>query len=273
MKNILIFNDISGIGNCSMSANLPVFTKLGHYCMPIVTGCYSCQTGFANFMSMPNPNAVEFARRICANKMPDAFYVGFSNDTRTLKGAAEVVRDVLAEGTYLFVDPIMGDNGKLYPVFDGGYVRVMKSLVSQADCISPNLTEACLLCDVDYCELTRHKDEDGYLNLCRETFSSLLSKTGAKTAVITGISQTEKISNLIFDGEGVSVVTTQRVDVDFSGTGDVFSSVLLGKLLNGASLEQACKTAADFVSKAAVLTERTDRRFGVDFCKTLDLLK
>lgn len=267
MKNILIFNDISGVGNCSLSANLPIFTKLGHYCMPVVTACYSCQTGFSNFMSTPNPNAAEFVRRICANATPDAFYVGFCNNTPTLKGAAEVVSDVLRKDTYLFVDPIMGDNGKLYPVFDVEYVEAMKSLVANADCISPNITEACLLCGVDYNSLTQHKYDDSYIELCKTAFSAVLANTGAKSAVVTGISQGDKISNLVFDGISVETVTTPRVDIDFSGTGDVFSSILLGELLNGKTLVNACGIAAEFVSKSAAKTERVDRRFGVDFVK------
>lgn len=273
MKNILIFNDISGLGNCSSSANLPIFSCLGHYCMPVVTACYSCQTGFANFAVTPNPNTVEFAKRICANATPDAFYVGFCNDTATLNGVKTVVNDVLPKDSYLFVDPIMGDNGKLYPVFDEEYVAAMKSLVSLADCISPNLTEACLLAGVDYGKLVNHKGEADYLDRCRNIFASFLSDVNVKSAVITGISQGDKISNLVFDGEGINAVTTSRVDVDYSGTGDVFSSVLLGELLNGKTLFRATTIAANFVSDSAAVTERTDRRFGVDFCKLLKTLQ
>lgn len=273
MKKILIFNDISGVGNCSMSANLPVFTHLGHYCMPVVTACYSCQTGFSNFAVTPNPNTVDFARRIAANAVPDAFYVGFCNDTATLDGVKTVVNEVLNKDVYLFVDPIMGDNGKLYPVFDEEYVSVMKSVVSLADCISPNLTEACLLSGIDYAQLVTHKSEPDYILRCKNVFADFLTKAKVKAAVITGISQGFKISNLVLDGNGAETVTTDRVDVDYSGTGDVFSSALLGQLLNGRTLYQSTAIAANFVSKAASVTKRADRRFGVDFCKMLSELK
>lgn len=272
MKNILIFNDISGLGNCSMSANLPIFTHLGHYCMPVVTGCYSCQTGFSNFAVTPNPNTVDFARRIAANATPDAFCVGFCNDSATLNGVKTVVDDVLKGGCYLFVDPIMGDNGKLYPVFDADYVKVMKSLVSRADCISPNLTEACLLADVDYFELTKYKGEADYLDRCKQTFAGFLIDVNVKTAVITGISQGDEISNLVFDGKQINAVTTGRVDVEFSGTGDVFSSTLLGELLNGKTLLDSAVIAANLVSRSAAATTRADYRFGIDFCKFLNTL-
>lgn len=269
MKKILIFNDISGLGNCSLVANLPIFSKLGHYCMPVVTGCYSCQTGFDNFAVTPNPNTVDFAKRISANAKPDAFYVGFCNDKATLNGVKTVVEDVLDGDVCLFVDPIMGDNGRLYPVFDDDYVIAMKSLVSRAHCITPNVTEACMLLNVDYAELTSHRNDDGYLELCGSVFKDFLTEVKCRTAVITGIAHGEQISNLVLDGASVDVVTTSRVDVDYSGTGDLFSSVVLGELLNGKTLLQATKAGADFVSDSARATSRSDRRFGVDFCKAL----
>lgn len=273
MKNILIFNDISGLGNCSLSANLPIFTHLGHYCMPIVTACYSCQTGFSDYAVTPNPSVVEFAEKITANATPNAFYVGFCNDNSTLEGVKTVVNDVLPKDCYLFVDPIMGDNGKLYPVFNARYVDYMKSVVAGADCISPNLTEACLLIGADYGKLVSHNGEADYIDFCKSVFSSFLKQTQAKSAVITGISHGGMISNLVLDGvRGIKEVATERVNVDYSGTGDVFSSVLLGLLLNGASLYDACYTAATFVAKSAEATDRTDRRFGVDFCKLLKFL-
>jgi len=273
MKNILIFNDISGLGNCSMAANLPVFTALGHYCMPVVTACYSCQTGFDNFAVTPNTQVFGFAERIAANKMPDAMYVGFCNDAATLNAVIEVYSRVLHKNVCLFVDPIMGENGKLYPVFDANYVNAMKQAVSLADCISPNLTEACLLCGVDYGELISHANEPNYFDFCKSVFADFLKAAKVKSAVITGILKEDKICNLVLDGKNAGEVISDRVEVDYSGTGDAFSSALFGALLNGKPLYEACTVAATFVARAAALTTRTDRRFGVDFCKVIETLK
>lgn len=273
MKRILIFNDISGLGNCSMSANLPILTKLGHYCMPVPTACYSCQTGFPFFTVLPNGNIKRFCEDISSNCTPDAVYVGFCSDAITLKAVNSSARDVLLDCGYLFVDPIMGDNGKLYPVFDAEYVEEMKRAVKGADCISPNLTEACLLADVSYEQLANSNCGAGFLPVCGKAFENFLEKTGCKSAVITGVDCGKYIGNLVIDGNGIKYVTNERADVDYSGTGDAFSSVLLGELLNGVPLLDSAVTAADFVGKAAALTERTDRRFGVDFCKVLGELK
>ena len=274
MKNILLFNDISGLGNCSTAANLPILTKLGHYCMPIITGSYSCQTGFEGFLVNKNDKVAEFATNLMRNRSPDAVYVGFCNDTATLIGVTDVVKGLVSgdNPTFTLVDPIMGDNGKLYPVFDGSYVAQMKKIVSFADCITPNLTEACLLADVNYEELTSHKEKPTFLAHCGKVFDNFLAKVGCKTAVITGIECGALIGNVVLDGNKLTYVTNERVDVTYSGTGDVFSSVIMGLLMNGYKLNIATQVAANFVEKAARATECTDRRFGIEFCRVLDLL-
>lgn len=273
MKKIVIFNDISGLGNCSLCANIPVFTQLGHYCMPIPTACYSCQTGFEGFEVLPNVKIGEFSQSVSAHISPDAAYVGFCSDNATLKAVDAAVSGVLRPKKYLFVDPIMGDNGRLYPVFDGEYVETVKRIVKKADCISPNLTEACFLYDVDYAELTKMESRPDFLSECGKVFSGFLDKVGCKSAVITGIKCGKYLGNMVLDGHSVRYVTNERSDVDFSGTGDLFSAVLLGEMLKGLPLAECAVIAADFVGKSARLTERTDRRFGVDFCKVLSELK
>ena len=272
MKNILIYNDISGLGNCSMAANLPIFTKLGHYCMPVVTASYSSQTGFGNFLAQRNDSVEQFSNRLLANRAPDAIYVGFCNDNAILSSITGIVSGICCKDVYLLVDPIMGDHGALYPVFDSTYLQQMKKLVAHAHCITPNLTEACLLSDVDYRELSRHKDEPTFLARCGEVFGDFLAKTGAQSAVITGIECGKLLGNIVLDGTNRYYVTNERVDITYSGTGDVFSSVVLGSLLNGHSLLAATQVAANFVEKAARSTDCTDRRFGVEFAKVIDLL-
>lgn len=272
MKNILIYNDISGLGNCSMVANLPIFTKLGHYCMPIVTASYSCQTGFGNFAVQRNDSVVEFTAGLLANRTPDAIYVGFGNDNGILQAVTELVSGFANKDVYILVDPIMGDNGALYPVFDSEYLHHMKCLVRYAHCITPNLTEACLLVGIDYNELITHKCEPTFLATCGEIFSDFLAKTGAKSAVITGIECGNLIGNIVLDGKNRYFVTNERVEVTYSGTGDVFSSVVLGMLLNGHTLLSSTQVAANFVEKAARATACSDRRFGIEFSKVIDLL-
>ncbi len=268
MKNILIFNDISGLGNCSMCANLPILTKLGHYCIPVVTATFSCNTMFEHFTYQRNNSLTKCVADIFENRIADTIYVGFSVDVDILRQIYDVAKTF--DG-YLFVDPILGDNGKLYKIFDDNYVAAMKNLVKLADCISPNLTEACLLADVSYDDLMKHAGEPTFLALCGKTFQNFLQQTGAKSAVITGVDCGKALGNIVFLPDGrVRYVTNERVEVSYSGTGDAFSSVLLGEISNGCDVLRATEIAANFVGKAAEASQCKDMGFGVEFCRVID---
>ena len=266
MKNILIFNDISGLGNCSMSANLPIFSVTGNYCMPVPTACFSKQTGFDGFHVQNNADVDRFYADIAECRRADAVYVGFCNRTQTLVQVKSILRGI--GDAFVVVDPIMGDNGKLYPVFDLSYVAEMKNVVKLADCITPNVTEACLLADVDYASLTRYGESD-FAVQCERMFADFLQKVGAKTAVITGVDCGQTIANLVFDGERCHVVANEKVPVTYSGTGDVFSSILTAMILRGESVLKATQIAAKSVENAAKATTCSDRRFGIAFCRVL----
>lgn len=272
MKNVLVFNDISGVGNCSGVANIALLSKLGHNVMPVATALYSCQTGFDGYKVIANGNIKQFSANVLANHKVDAVYVGFCNDTATLQAVIDVVGDLKRQGVLVVVDPIMGDNGKLYPLYDTSYVDAMKQLVALSDISTPNLTEACLLSDVSYKQIICCQNEPTYLATCGKTFEKFCKTCGCVSAVITGIKCGNLCGNVVLDGQ-TYYVTNERTDVDFSGTGDVFSSVITGEVLNGHNLLQATQVSANFVSKSAQATEVVDRRLGVDFAKVIDLLK
>lgn len=271
MKKILVFNDISALGNCSLAVNLPIFAHLGHNCMPVVTAHYSAQTGFGKFHVLPNERVQIFAEDVLQKTSADAVYVGFCQCTQTLSEVSKVVQS--ATDAFVLVDPIMGDNGKLYSVFDADYVAQMKQIVKHADVITPNLTEACLLCDISYNDVISHQNEPTFLATVGKLFQDFLAKTGAKSAVITGVPCGELIGNIVLTNTGAKFVTNTRTNTPFSGTGDLFSSVLLGELLCSCNLLQATQLAAIFVGNCASQTQRTDPRFGVDFADLLPTLK
>lgn len=273
MKSILILNDISGLGNCSLAANLPIFTKMGYYCMSVPTAVFSCQTGFDGFSCLPNDMTEAFARSVASRRTPDAVYVGFCNNSATLRGVVGVLNDQSCTAAFKLVDPVMGDNGKLYPVFDTEYVAEMKAVVGFADCITPNVTEACLLTDVDYAELAAHIGRESFADDCARTFADFLDKVGCRSAVITGVDCGSRIANIVLEqGKQPVVLTNGRVQGVFSGTGDVFSSVVTGALLADLPLDIATYKAAEFVKTALWETQCDDRRFGVEFCRVIDRL-
>ncbi len=271
MKNILLFNDISGLGNCSMVANIAVLTHLGHNVMPVATAHYSAQTAFDNYKVLLNDNTQDFAQNILSNSNVDAIYVGFCNNIATLQGVQSILQ--AHQDKFILVDPIFGDNGKLYSVYGSDYVAQMKEIVQLANVITPNLTEACFLADVDYNALLAHQDQPTFLATVGKAFENFLTKTGVKQAVITGVPCNQLVGNVVLTEEGARFVTNQKAPVNYSGTGDLFSSVVLGEMLKSANLLQATQLSAMFVGKCAMATERSDRRFGLDFAPLLHTLK
>ncbi len=270
MSNVLIFNDTSGLGNCSMTANVSILTKLNNYCMPVTTAYYSCNTAFDNYTVVSNDKLIPCAQDIVANCQPQVVYSGYCHSHSILVEVAQIVEQLQGKAT-IFVDPILGDNGKLYPTFDQEYLQQMKQLVKMADVITPNLTEACLLAEVDYSELISHKTQPAFLGYCGKVFGDICAKTGCNRVVITGIECGNLIGNIIVEGNDIHYVTNQYYNKKLSGTGDVFSSVVCGKLLQGHSLLVATQVATAFVERAICATQK-DGPFGLELGAVIDTL-
>lgn len=272
MKKVLVFNDISGLGNCSAVVNIVVLSKLGHSAIPVITANYSCQTGFDNCLTFANPNVQLHAQSILDNCLPDAVYVGFCKDAQIVNQVTNVVNQLRQDVGFVIVDPVLGDNGKMFSVFDNDYLQAIKKLCRFADVITPNLTEACLLADVDYGEVISHKSEPTFLAVCGKVFADFCKTVGCKRAVITGVHCGQLMGNIVLE-DGVHYVTNEHLPIDYSGTGDLFSSVICGEMLNDHNLLQATQVAANFAEKAIGVTSCPDRRFGTDFVCVLDQLK
>ena len=269
MKRIAVVTDISGLGNCSLTASLPIFASAGQHAIPVVSGAFSTQTGFDGFRYVANDDVYNFVAHVAANTQLDAIYTGFLTSLDQLKAVKRAVTDFLPTDASLFVDPIMGDNGKLYPLYNNEYVDQMKALLKGAKCIMPNITEACLLCGVDYDQLVAQSDKPGYLSVVAKAFENILDNLGVQSAVITGVEMPEMIANVVVEPTGIRFVTNDRCPIKFSGTGDVFASVLIATLMRGSSLIQATSLASSFVYNSIVDTNWQDRRFGINFTNQL----
>jgi len=269
MKKIAVITDLSGLGNCSLTASIPVFAAAGHQCVPVLSGAFSAQTGFDGFRYVANDQMYDFLQHVVANIQLDAIYTGFLTGLAQLETVKQAVTDFLPKDASLFVDPIMGDNGKLYPLYNDQYVHQMRGLVRGSTCITPNLTEACLLCDVDYNALVAQSQEVGYLGIVAKAFDGILDKLGVQSAVITGVEMPEMIANVVVERTGVRFVTNDRCPIKYSGTGDVFASVLISTLLRGSTLYQATGLASSFVYNSILDTKWDDRRFGINFTNQL----
>jgi len=173
------------------------------------------------------------------------------------------------ENTLVFVDPAMGDNGRLYPAFDTHYVRKNADLCAVADIADPNITEAAFLTGLPY----RESYPETYI---REMLLAL-ADLGTKTPVLTGVSLSEgKTGAMGYDSEKKSFFSYQndRVPVSYHGTGDIFSSVLAGAYVLGLDRTDALQIAADYTALTIRETEKNPENpwYGVDFETTIPAL-
>lgn len=259
---VAAIHDLSCFGRCSLTIALPVLSAMGCQCCPLPTALLSAHTGFTggSFLDLTEEmqHIADHWARIDIHF--DGIYSGF------LGSAAQIgtVRQFIGRfrGTGLVViDPVLGDHGQAYRTCTPELCNGMRRLAESADIITPNLTEASLLLEQSY-ETIQAIDP---AEIVRR-----LSLEGRRSVVLTGYSTGDgQTGALCFDRADGSIqaVQVQRVPRDFSGTGDLFTSVLTGAMVKGVPLIQAARTAADFVQSCAARTlaaGNTDGE-GVDF--------
>ena len=260
---IAAIHDLSCFGRCSLTIALPVLSAMGCQCCPLPTALLSAHTGFPGntFLDL----TVEMGRIAdhwaAMDLQFDAIYSGFLGSADQVDTVARFFDTFKKSDTAVIVDPVMGDHGTAYRTCTPELCRGMRVLAENADVITPNLTEAALLLDRPYEEI---RQSDAYEVVRR------LSLGGRRSVVLTGYSsESGQTGALYFDrdsGES-KAVQTPREPQDFSGTGDLFASVLAGGVARGVPLFQAAQAAADFVRDciARTLAEGLTEQDGVDF--------
>lgn len=260
---IAAIHDLSCFGRCSLTIALPVLSAMGCQCCPLPTALLSAHTGFSGntFLDL----TVEMGRIAdhwaAMDLQFDAIYSGFLGSADQVDTVARFFDTFKKSGTAVIVDPVMGDHGTAYRTCTPDLCRGMRALAENSDVITPNLTEAALLLDRPYEEI---RQADAYEVVRR------LSLGGRRSVVLTGyFSEPGQTGALCFDrdsGES-KAVQTPREPQDFSGTGDLFASVLAGGAARGVPLFQAAQAAADFVRDciARTLAEGLTEQDGVDF--------
>lgn len=268
MKRIAVINDLSGFGKCSLSVSLPILSAMGLECNPIPTAILSNQTGFDNFHSVDFTNHLTPYIDVWKkqNVQFDAILTGYLASEKQVDIILDFI-DHFGKNALVFVDPVMADDGVLYDTYDEKICEKVKMLTKKANIITPNLTELCILCGTDYNEVIKHPEYIG------ELASSLLSET-TKTVIVTGIKSHTEISNLIVEKSGSSIVFSEFLGGSYSGTGDIFSSVVCGGITKGMSVFDAVTLAADFIY-CSIINTPTELDYepnGVNFQKHLEML-
>lgn len=268
MKKVLTIQDISCLGKCSTTVALPIISAMGVETVILPTAVLSTHTMFKNFTVKDlMDQLVPITDHWKAEGVKfDAIYTGYLGSAEEIEIVKKIFDEFKTEDTLIFIDPVMADNGKLYPAFDEAYAKENAVLCGKADIIVPNITEACFMTDIEYKEVY---DEE-YV----KTLLGKLAKLGARKVVLTGVSLSEGKTGVYgYDTETDQYFTYQndRVDAMFHGTGDIFASVSVGALTRGLSLDQAFKLAADYTADTIKTTIENPEKpwYGVDFETTI----
>lgn len=166
------------------------------------------------------------------------------------------------KGLVRFVDPIMADNGRLYAGYEQSFVAAMRAFCQEADIITPNLTEACLLADVPYLG-------DAYDLEAIEHLLTQLTPLNNKHIILTGVSfEAGSIGLAHWDREKASVSYhfVKAYPQNFFGTGDVLSAILAAGYFHGLSLDAVATLALDIIDKILSLTLELERDIKWGLC-------
>lgn len=281
MKKIALINDLSGFGKCSLTAAIPVISVLGVQACPLPTAILSAQTGFPSYYcddytDKMNYFADEWKKM---NVTFDGIYSGYLGSAAQMHNVLHFLEQFQTKDTLYLADPVMGDNGRKIHIFTDELLECMKELTKRASVITPNLTELCLLADVNYEKLISHSAEKDYLKRIEEVGYSLLSKAqNTQTILITGVLRSSGeqayIGNLAISNKEAFYLESDFTGMSFSGTGDLFASVIAGSLIQGLSIQDAVKKATRFLQPAIeeASREKIERNHGVHFEKYLNLL-
>lgn len=242
-KRILTVQDISCVGQCSLTVALPILSACGHETCVLPSALLSAHTAFKHYSVLDLTDEMPRIRRAWEEEgiTFDAIYTGYLGSARQVAAVQEVMASCLSEGALRIVDPAMADLGRLYPAFDEAFVSSMRLLCRSADILLPNITEACFLSETAY----REQYDEAWI---RSLLSRLHGAVGARTVVLTGVSYREDRTGVaVCDSEGqIDYYEHERLGRGCHGTGDVYASVFTGALLRGRTVREAAELAADF---------------------------
>ena len=271
-KKVLTIQDISCVGQCSLTVALPIISACGIETCILPSAVLSTHTG--GFTGYTFRDLTDDIPAIAAhwqkeNIKFDSVYTGYLGSTKQIDYSIDIMEKLLCDDGVRIVDPAMADNGKLYYGFDDEFVKAMARLCGKADIILPNITEACFMVGAEY-------KQSGYDESYITDLLAKLGDLGAKVVVLTGVTYSEdKLGIAIYDtaAKSVNYYFHEKLNVSSHGTGDVYASAFCGAVTQGKSIYDSAKLAADFTVDSIKKTIGDDTHwYGVKFEKSLPML-
>ena len=241
-KRILTIQDISCVGQCSLTVALPILSACGVETAILPSAVLSTHT--AGFKGYTFRDLTDDIMPICNHWMSEnisfeAIYTGYLGSEKQISCVEYIIDNTLKDGGKSFVDPAMADNGKLYPGFDDNYVESMKKLCAKADFVLPNITEACFLTGIGY--------KTDYDKAYIDELIAGLKAIGCKNIILTGVSYKNGETGIeVVETSGRSYYNHEFLPNSCHGTGDIYSSAFVGAMMRGKSAYESAKIAADY---------------------------
>ena len=237
-KRVLAIHDISCVGRCSLTVALPILSAAGLDTGVLPTAVLSTHTG--GFTGFTYRDLTEDIAPISQHWQSlglrfDALYSGYLGSFDQIALVGQLFDDFRTQNNLILVDPVMGDNGQLYPLYSPQMAQGMAQLCGKADIIVPNLTEAAFMLDQPYLG-------EVYTQAQIEQLLRDLSHLGARQVVLTGVSlKAGQLGAAAYDARtgAITYAFCEKIEGYFHGTGDVFGSALLAALMNGFALDSA----------------------------------
>lgn len=263
-KKVCAIHDLSCLGRCALTVVIPILSQLGVQVIPLPTALLSTHTGgYTDFSFLELTDEMKKIQNHWKTLGTEfnSVFSGFLGDEKQIEFVLEFAQYCKNKNNALFfADPVMGDDGIKYQTYTEKMCELTKEIAKKADVITPNLTEACVLIGTQYREdFSKSEIKDMLFQL---------SNSGKTDVVITGLcDENGNIGASYFDCKNKAFGNhfTPKIDASYPGTGDAFSSFLLGSLLHGKCLGEAVYSAVSYVFSVVGLTKKmgTEQREGV----------
>ncbi len=268
-RQILLVNDIAGNGKVATAAMLPINSYFGYPTYNLPTALVSNTLDYGKFNILDTTEYIKGVFPVWRQLgfSFDAIATGFIASERQADIVARYCQEQAALGTTIFVDPIMGDEGKLYNGVTAATINSMREMLSVAHICYPNYTEACYLTGRAY-------QPEGISQGEARSLLDHLRKTGTKSALVTSVPVDGTPSVIGYNhmnGEYFQL-TYEEIPVHFPGTGDIFSAVLIAHLLDGEELKHSVRMAMDAVYQLIDLNkDNLDKNRGIPLEQYLNI--
>lgn len=255
---LLLINDLAGYGKVALSAMIPVLSHMEFDLYNLPTALVSNTLDYGKFDILETTDYMRNTISVWEELdfSFDSISTGFIVSQQQVKLVSDYCKEQSKKNTKIFVDPIMGDDGKLYNGITEETIEYMRDLCSVADYVLPNYTEAAFLSGIEM------KDTGiSYNQAC--SMVDKLREIGAKSVIITSmnIENQMAVMGYDFDKDYYFMLPFECIPVRFPGTGDIFSAVMMGNVLLGENLETSVQKAMDYVKKLIELNKDNVDKF------------